>query len=609
LSTYDYDTCSEHGGWGDDSIIGDGCYSSPVDVDVAVTGFAGLEFYVRFTFTNNDRNMHLNEDALHMQVAACSGDAAAALGAAAAGVGLLDGALRLSSYPQGRIEVFKGGAWGTVCGHWFWDSNEGADIVCKQLADADGNHPYAGGTVYTFGNADDSSSMPIQTGCTVCHNDDTDILTCATTGAPGGDDGPGWGPRSTADCQQSCNHGHDQGAVCFTNDEFVRWGTVGAAVQPCAESSLVLDTGLALFFHCVQFATVACTFDATHGTGSYDDSLAAYTACESQAQPAGYCAASISSAEFLANSHVCEGGSTSNIAFHIRIPFTCHFAGTYHFRMHADYGMGSFIGVDGAEHTPGNLWGHVQVNDIALREGDHEFEALGFEDCCDGHAELEVHFPCDHVDSVWRTVHSGSSDWMSRTCLASSRCPAPNECGPDGSSAGMCGNAGGGVACGAAPAATCDTASLAIAAETALTIGVECADDPDGILLALGTDCAAGMVAAAAVGGHCDSDAHDVDGSIPVGTLARYICPVTCGDCTPGASDGARASVGRAGALSLGGHTQLTEFGLHFDGIDDFATLQTDDYGADTAWTYSLWFSKVRNTPSWPRSWANFSLL
>lgn len=55
--------------------------------------------------------------------------------------------------------------------------------------------------------------------------------------------------------------------------------------------------------------------------------------------------------------------------------------------MHADYGIGSFIGVDGAEHTPGNLWGHVQANDINLREGDHEFEALGFEDCCDGHAE------------------------------------------------------------------------------------------------------------------------------------------------------------------------------------------------------------------------------
>ena len=30
--------------------------------------------------------------------------------------------------------------------------------------------------------------------------------------------------------------------------------------------------------------------------------------------------------------------------------------------------MGSFIGVDGAQHTPGNLWGHVQANNVNLRE-------------------------------------------------------------------------------------------------------------------------------------------------------------------------------------------------------------------------------------------------
>ena len=60
---------------------------------------------------------------------------------------------------------------------------------------------------------------------------------------------------------------------------------------------------------------------------------------------------------------------------------------------------GSFIGIDGAEHTPGNLWGHIHASDIILREGNHEFETLGFEDCCDGHAELEVHFPCDRPES------------------------------------------------------------------------------------------------------------------------------------------------------------------------------------------------------------------
>ena len=81
LSTYDYDTCAQNGGWGDDMIVGDGCYSAPVDVDVPVVGFAATEFYVQFTFTNNDRNMHLNEDGLNMQIAACADGAAAALNA------------------------------------------------------------------------------------------------------------------------------------------------------------------------------------------------------------------------------------------------------------------------------------------------------------------------------------------------------------------------------------------------------------------------------------------------------------------------------------------------------------------------------------------------
>ena len=302
---------------------------------------------------------------------------------------------------------------------------------------------------------------------------------------------------------------------------------------------------------------------------------------------------------------VFAGGSTTNIGFHIRIPFVCHFAGVYHFRMHADYGMGSFIGVDGAEHTPGNLWGHVQADNVNLVQGDHEFEALGFEDCCDGHAELEVHFPCDRPSSVWRTVHAGTTDWTSRTCFSVARCPAPSECGPEAGSAGVCGSAGSSVACGAAPANVCDIDALPVDSETALTSGVVCADDPDGILASLSppVTCDEGLQVVQDAGGDCDTDAHTLEATIPEGTLARYICPVHCGDCVPGEADGARAALGRAGALSLGGHTALTEFGLHFDGDHDFAMLRTGAYGADTTWSYSLWFSKAECNPRAATNW------
>jgi hypothetical protein len=88
--------------------------------------------------------------------------------------------------------------------------------------------------------------------------------------------------------------------------------------------------------------------------------------------------------------------------------------GEYNFRVHADYGMGAFIGVDGAEHTPGNTWRHLQLNAGDLAVGSHEFEALGFDDCCDGHAELEVHLTCDstHDDTAWRVVTASVSDCL-----------------------------------------------------------------------------------------------------------------------------------------------------------------------------------------------------
>ena len=56
LSTYDYDTCMQRGGWGKDSVSGDGCYSPPVSVDVPVKS-RPKSFWVEFRMVNNDRNM------------------------------------------------------------------------------------------------------------------------------------------------------------------------------------------------------------------------------------------------------------------------------------------------------------------------------------------------------------------------------------------------------------------------------------------------------------------------------------------------------------------------------------------------------------------------
>ena len=53
------------------------------------------------------------------------------------------------------------------------------------------------------------------------------------------------------------------------------------------------------------------------------------------------------------------------------MPFTVLTPGDYVFRLHADYGSGSFMGVDGAEYTPGDIYGHVQIDASTLTAGNH----------------------------------------------------------------------------------------------------------------------------------------------------------------------------------------------------------------------------------------------
>ena len=148
--------------------------------------------------------------------------------------------------------------------------------------------------------------MPIVAGCSVCHPDDHNILSCDPDSE---DDGPGW-LDGTGDCPTEwCHHRHDQGAICFTSESFVNWGSAADTVQPCAAENIQELDNMALIFYCIEFASVRCTFDISGGTGSYDEALAAFTDCESREQPEGYCSVSISSAEFLSNQHVCASES------------------------------------------------------------------------------------------------------------------------------------------------------------------------------------------------------------------------------------------------------------------------------------------------------------
>ena len=218
--------------------------------------------------------------------------------------------------------------------------------------------------------------------------------------------------------RSSCPHAVDQGAICYSDAAPSQLNVPvcrGCGSGGCA---LATDTDQPVIFGCIDFYTTNCIYDIT-GTidtpdlqlrytssmvGSYNYAMRAFAECtQVSPEPPGYCHGSLGSAADLSNHGVCTNGATTDIGFHIRIPFLVNLQGDYTFRAHADYGSGSFMGVDGADYTPGDLWGHVNVDATSLAVGDHEFDVLGFEPCCDGHAELEVHLPCDDAGACFQT--------------------------------------------------------------------------------------------------------------------------------------------------------------------------------------------------------------
>eukprot|EP01046_Picozoa_sp_COSAG06_P032489 COSAG06_NODE_3250_length_5615_cov_15.071972_3_plen_672_part_00 len=321
-------------------------------------------------------------------------------------------------------------------GEWHANGHNGDDGTPASPTDFDCEHCTASGDVNTEHNLNSIDSPPAGSGrtsdCThaidqgaMCYNPGTQGQTKCHTHTGAGQNG--------AECDDW--HGCDGGCIKCSGCSF-----------GC--SSTDTEHQQDLIFGCVQFATTQCTYDVTHmEEPSFAAALRIFIECSLvDPQPEGYCMGSLASAAYLSNQDVCQGpggaetgASNSNIGFHVRIPFRCNVPGSYNFRYHADFGSGAFIGVDGAEHTPGNTWGHLTLSNQALTLGDHEFEALGFEDCCDGHSELEVHLPGDHCHSVWRVVVSGETQCLQQTGLTGAVLGAA--CGPPadvGGSAAQC---------------------------------------------------------------------------------------------------------------------------------------------------------------------------
>ena len=207
---------------------------------------------------------------------------------------------------------------------------------------------------------------------------------------------------------------------------FAKLSVQAYAMDELATGQLQAILQPALVFGCIDHWTTQCTHDvnaaAVNGDG-YLEALAAFVACaDVMPQPAGFCHVELDSASQLSNQRACQSTVSENIGFHTVIPFTVIESGPYHFRFHVDYGLGGYIGIDGTDHHAGDIWGHVLFEDSAMSAGDHYFESLGFEGCCDFGSELEVHIPCDLRSDPWRLVVSGPSASMVSPAASGENC-------------------------------------------------------------------------------------------------------------------------------------------------------------------------------------------
>ena len=240
------------------------------------------------------------------------------------------------------------------------------------------------------------------------------------------------------------------GAACLRNGTgfecVCRSGWTGATCSewpdPCSNSSVCsaktacVHTGphayecrqQPVLFSYVHYHTRPSTHAIAVGD-SFDSAFAAYRRAPVASR--GYCSALLTGASRLRNQDICPEGSDSDIAFYYSFQMSVGFAGLYKFRMHADWGAGGgFVCFDATcEHHAGDVWGHIYFQ-RPLLQGRTKVKMLGFEGCCDGHAELEFMLPSECAGGVpgEMCAHAVSrQQWLAIDSTAQYECSAAGE--------------------------------------------------------------------------------------------------------------------------------------------------------------------------------------
>ena len=180
---------------------------------------------------------------------------------------------------------------------YYWDNDEAANVVCRNLG-------FASGVMYTFGATRLLPTLPIVAGFQTCQGGETNILQCTPGGAP--QDPDCWigcrgadGQSGTADdtLDPTCTHAIDQGVICQVADS--PQARNQANTDPCHHNTAgrgalyQADHQQPIIFACVEFYSTQCVYDVTNeelrnGMGSYMRAMRAFGECaEVIPEPAG----------------------------------------------------------------------------------------------------------------------------------------------------------------------------------------------------------------------------------------------------------------------------------------------------------------------------------
>ena len=108
-----------------------------------------------------------------------------------------------------------------IAGHYFWNNDNGAAIVCRQLG-------YVSGSAYTFGVSPSLPVLPIVWGMHTCaDNTATSIFECADE--QGSTDPSQYGANFDWSAQ-SCTHSIAQGAICYDD---ARPSQMNSGIETC----------------------------------------------------------------------------------------------------------------------------------------------------------------------------------------------------------------------------------------------------------------------------------------------------------------------------------------------------------------------------------------